>query len=293
MRTGSIPPVSRSGMALVLGALLFSQYAQAAAVYVQHPPSNAITGPALVSTAGLTYAAEADLQQGTFRATSTATAAASSIYSFTYAGISDLALTNLNASPVPIAAGNFVLQFEGTFAFSPGAAGTSEAGGQGLIVFSAARNCLHSDPACIPAVAGIGLNPGATYFNGAQTGLSDGVLDLTETNGATVNILQANVSGLRADLLMPVALLAPGDFLDIRLDILALATASNFASATTDFWNTARLSLVLPAGLTLSSNAATPLNWVSTVPAPAAVWLLGTGLLGILGLKWQRRPSAC
>ena len=46
---------------------------------------------------------------------------------------------------------------------------------------------------------------------------------------------------------------------------------------------------VLPAGVTLDNDSTVPLDWVTNVPVPAAVWLFGSAL-GLLG--WMKRKSA-
>jgi hypothetical protein len=81
--------------------------------------------------------------------------------------------------------------------------------------------------------------------------------------------------------------LGPGDFLSVNLDVLAIASSTGGAVATADFAKTATLSLLLPEGATLSSNAAEPLAWISTaspVPAPPVAWLMATGLLALVGV---------
>jgi hypothetical protein len=49
------------------------------------------------------------------------------------------------------------------------------------------------------------------------------------------------------------------------------------------------LGLVLPAGVTLDSDSTVPLDWVTNVPVPGAVWLFGSAL-ALLG--WMRRKAA-
>jgi hypothetical protein len=84
---------------------------------------------------------------------------------------------------------------------------------------------------------------------------------------------------------MPGVILAPGDHLDVSLHIFTGVNASNGPWAETDFFNTATLSLRVPAGAVLSSDARVPLDWISTVPAPPAAWLFAAGLLGMACLR--------
>lgn len=59
--------------------------------------------------------------------------------------------------------------------------------------------------------------------------------------------------------------------------------------AWTDFGNTAQLSLIVPEGVTWHSASGAFLV-PAPVPAPAALWLFGSGLLGLLGVGRRGRP---
>lgn len=98
---------------------------------------------------------------------------------------------------------------------------------------------------------------------------------------------------LSAVISAPVLVLQPGDSVAIFGSVVGTATAFGFFggsgySATTDFGNTAQLSLTLPPGFGLQS--AVPLDWVTLtpVPEPAPALLLAAGLAV---LAWRRRVS--
>lgn len=64
---------------------------------------------------------------------------------------------------------------------------------------------------------------------------------ITEGNGATVTVIQNDVAGLRANLVMPAITLNPNDQLEISLNLFTGANATNGTSSQNDFSNTARL----------------------------------------------------
>lgn len=53
-----------------------------------------------------------------------------------------------------------------------------------------------------------------------------------------------------------------------------------------DFGNTAKLNFILPEGVSFESQSQ---QLLTAVPVPAAVWLFGSGLLGLIGLGRQRK----
>ena len=53
-----------------------------------------------------------------------------------------------------------------------------------------------------------------------------------------------------------------------------------------DFGNTAKLNFLLPEGVSFESQSQ---QLLTSVPVPAAVWLFGSGLLGLVGLGRQRK----
>ncbi len=100
---------------------------------------------------------------------------------------------------------------------------------------------------------------------------------------------------LQVSIIAPELLLQPGDRLALAVNVTGTASGFSFDgslgySALTDFGNSARLRLALPAGFSLQSDL--PLNWVSTtaVPEPSVALLLALGLAGLAWRTRQRRP---
>ncbi len=66
-----------------------------------------------------------------------------------------------------------------------------------------------------------------------------------------------------------------------------LATIAE-GNASTDFYHTARISLIaLPQGASLTASGGT--YNVSAVPVPAAAWLFGSGLMGLIGIARRKK----
>lgn len=81
-------------------------------------------------------------------------------------------------------------------------------------------------------------------------------------------------------------------YLHATLDLFATTTDSGLA-AMIDATNTASLSLGLPPGIDVYDAGLMTLNdlsWVTVapVPVPAAVWLFGSGLIGLIGVARRR-----
>jgi hypothetical protein len=57
-------------------------------------------------------------------------------------------------------------------------------------------------------------------------------------------------------------------------------------NVTCDFGNTAKIGFILPEGVSFESQSQ---HLLTSVPVPTAVWLFGSGLLGLLGLGRQRK----
>lgn len=87
----------------------------------------------------------------------------------------------------------------------------------------------------------------------------------------------------------PELVILPGDTVFIGATMIGTATAFGFFggsgyTATTDFGNTALLSLVMPAGFSVQSTV--PLNWVTLTPvpepAPTAMLIAGLAVVALL-----------
>lgn len=63
----------------------------------------------------------------------------------------------------------------------------------------------------------------------------------------------------------------------------------NFQTATADFSNTAIVQVFLPEGATFTSDSGVFLTQTTPIPLPGAVWLLGSGLLGLAGWRKFRK----
>lgn len=115
--------------------------------------------------------------------------------------------------------------------------------------------------------------------------------------------------GVRVSLSVPIQ---DGDYLDIGGGAWAGATHAfleNFseleygetgevdaASGYVDFLNTAIFGIELPEGFTLEGADAPPSSIISTassspVPVPSAVWLFGSGLIGLIGVKRRAKGA--
>lgn len=284
-------PAGRAGVAattlLALGLSLFAAGAGGAEVFINRNGTE-LLDPAFVTSTGAEHNAEVDLQNGTVKAlVSVAVPAGFPIigHSLT-AGINDVYLVNAGASPIVASSGFLTLALDGAFSFVTAGSGGREAN----VYVNALLEAM-----LVPAQggstqfysAGIGTTHGWNDWQGFHS-------DFTEIaeDGGTVTVMQNNVSGLRADLAMPAITLNPNDTLRISLSLFTGINASNGLAATNDFFNTARLSLVLPPDAIVTSNTAVPLDWVSAeVPAPPAAWLLATGLAGIAGACRRRRAG--
>lgn len=283
------------GVILLMAGLSGAICAHSSTVYVRNPLGVTFSDP---SDVGLSfpgwYQAQANLNLGTFGALSSTSAipAGQGPFVFTYAGISSLLLTNTSVSSFfDIAFGNLSVHFDGTFGFAPGVAGPSEGTVQGVVSLSVAKNCLQSAPGCLSSVAGVSFGATASYSDPTSAPIFATSGPFLTEDGASVAVTQADTAGLQADLRMGAQRLGPGDFLSVNLDVLAITSATGGATATADFANTATISLLLPQGATLSSDASVPLAWISTaspVPAPPVAWMMASGLLALMGVARRR-----
>lgn len=113
-----------------------------------------------------------------------------------------------------------------------------------------------------------------------QVGFSD-----VSSGGFVLEGAPPTMDELLLTIVPPMIVVAPGQTLGIVISVSGTATAMPLLaggpgySATTDFGNTARLTLALPPGWGL--NSSTPLDWIATsaVPEPEPWQLLAIGLL--------------
>ena len=113
--------------------------------------------------------------------------------------------------------------------------------------------------------------------------------DLTGTSGFTATG-SADSTSMSVFLGFPAFMLASEQTLDINFSLQPGAFGGPLPGweATTDAFNSAQLSMKLPAGVTLQSSV--PLAWVTAapVPEPAVIWLFAAGLLGLWALARPR-----
>jgi hypothetical protein len=267
--------------ATALTFLLVSVSANAVTVFVQYDGSTILSDPASVSNSGSDFDVSANLQAGEFKGRAEG---ANTTDQNAYTGsLQDLVFTNNTGGVVVIGAGDFVAHVQGDYTFGTGPNQTIQV-----------NNGFQ-----------VRINGGAAILAGARHNLAVGYAlggspntftPLFEFNGAEVVLTTASVSQLIMDLVMPELTLMPGDTMAVAWNnsptVNTSATGGDPSSfAEFDFLTGANgmtFGLVLPAGVTLDSDSTVPLDWVTNVPVPGAVWLFGSAL-GLLG--WMRRKA--
>lgn len=160
-----------------------------------------------------------------------------------------------------------------------------------------ASNSYRSTLTFTSSVANDASNPVSTIFDSTKSD-SLSPINSEEFPGATYEILSATPDNLDAILRLTFPI-SVGDLLILNGSIAGTATAevaiNSFgdsleaiaSSGAVDFSNTATFKIYLPEGLSLEGDDPLINNIVvtSTVPVPGAVWLLLTGLLGLVGMS--------
>jgi len=271
-------------IAVSLAFILISTSAGAVTVYVQYDGSTVQTGPALVSASGADFDVSANLQSGEFKGraqgqgSTDQNAYSGSIFGF-------LNFTNNTGSQVVIGAGDFTARVQGDYTFG-GGPNQSSVMDAFLQVKIAGEPDYVASARQIVAIGTLIGNPGSTFT------------PLFQTNGASVLLTTASTSQLIMDLVMPELTLAAGATMQVAWASTPLVNTDpaqglpgNFAEA--DFFsgtNGLSLGLVLPAGVTLNNDSTVPLDWVTNaVPVPGAIWLFGSGLIGLMGLSKYKK----
>ena len=117
----------------------------------------------------------------------------------------------------------------------------------------------------------------------------DGTPNPTATAlGTVTNLAVIEPSQLHA-LLSVTVMAIPGNPISISAAMAATADAGIFASGLVGFDHTATLSIEAPPGFTFTSSSGVLLT--APVPVPAAVWMLGPGLVGLWRMR-RRLPSS-
>lgn len=129
-------------------------------------------------------------------------------------------------------------------------------------------------------VESAGVGPGGDVFGGAQP------LLLSQTAEHLAGV--ARVSFMAR----------PGDVIAFTGSLLGSVTAAYGpdqqwlpSSGTVDFLNTGRLSILMPQGYSLDSDAPLLRNVVQVVPEPGSWLLMGAGLALLLGLRRKQRSA--
>jgi len=265
-----------------------------------------ITDPAYVSLPGFV---EVDLQNGTFRSSSSISGyfEQPGMTQTSGGNASRIPFTNISNQTLVLSPGWFTANVRGTIAIDPATPFWNKSSTfveSGLYVtqydMSRPTHPVISMPSArirqLASIEGNVSGPGGT-----TTGTYSHEANRYENEGGLVQINDAVLAApsgfgvLDVDLIMPGMVLAPGDTFTWSFSLETVSMIEGYVGtstggASTDFFNTASLSIVLPAGfegaLSVDGVNPAPYSWISTVPLPASVWLLLSGFGLLLG--WAR-----
>jgi len=227
--------------------LRVSALAAAARVYVTDPSDVTTFDRSIATTAGPDHSATADMGAGTFAASAIALDSSAAVF----AGLFQVRLINNTGAPVTIAAGALRAHVEGTYSHPVLPSSSTATSASAFMSVSAQGAGLFTARA--DHQIGFQYDP-----DGNVIASVDNFRKVYEQNGATVDLASESPSGLDLDLVMPEIVVGPGVTLFLELQLLTTAQR-----ATSDFTTVpARLTLTLPEGATLDSDAAVPLTWV-------------------------------
>ncbi len=261
----------KQGLVKILAAtagIIYAGLGHSASVYVETPGDTIIDPLFAESISAGAYDVSADLIAGEFKNMSSATNDRFVVRSGIYEKVE---IRNAGALPITLPFGALRMSVEGTFS------------GVGAGIYPRNANVNSSYSAQV-----------GSFYSGTVVGLRvdrDGAeltLDEINNNGAIYSVTEASEGVLIAEVLMPAMEIEPDEILSIWYRLESWVAASE-GTTTADFSNTATLSLVLPAGALFDVNTSVPLDWVTTVPVPPAVWLFGSALAGLMGLVRRRR----
>jgi hypothetical protein len=111
-------------------------------------------------------------------------------------------------------------------------------------------------------------------------------------SGGNLIVAESSLDHLDMTLVAPTLTILPGTFIDVWFE-LRVTGASTVGIGAADFSNSAQFSLLVDPGVSLTSDAGVPLVWITTIPEPAAAWLFGGGLLGLLRVVRLRATPSC
>lgn len=259
-------PILRTSLAALALFMLPLQDASAASVFVRQSTFQTID-PLLATFTDASHTLSASLTAGRFasRASAVGLSLAFDADSGTF---ETLTVTNGNAFPFTIYRNTLRAHLEGTYSIVPPAIGTTT--GADLTSFFRVAT---SGPTGTIYSAEIDQQ---LRTNG-QPQFDSNLVTPTTQGGASVTIGEASFARTAVDFGMPTFTLAPGQSAEISARVLVRALRNSVA----DF-STAPGALVLswdlPSGVTLTTDATGPLNWV-TAPEPTTSGALSTGLL--------------
>jgi hypothetical protein len=211
--------------------------AASARVFAQHSGGPTVWEHDVASGMGAGYMTTADLAAGTFAARSGD--GASQLYA--YAGLHTIRFINHYPGPVTIAAGNVRLAYSGSYGHS-----------------SNAELATAQSTAVLSAV----VSPASSFDRWArlthQTQDGSSMTRVEDQMGGMVVIHEESSTSLSAELLLPELTIPSGQSLSISCSLQTSAV-----NGVSDFSTPAQLSLELPSGVSLDSNSAVPLAWVT------------------------------
>ncbi len=198
----------------------------------------------------------------------------------------DLSLRNGSAAPVHFDAGSIKLDVAASYARTPGAGFSGTVGNTLNAVFVIA---------IVAPDDTLRYSGNAFYQYRYSFDIGDPMPDIESidrTEGGFTMTSSKDASASHAELFSSGLDLLPGETMAIFMSVGASANVINLFggagfSATTDYGHTARLSMALPAGVSLDSPV--PLSWVTTaVPEPASWALMLGGVVGLAALRRRR-----
>ena len=252
--------------------------AAAPSVYVRHEGAREVD-PVAIGFADANHSASSNLATGSFRALATTPAAQA--VSSTGAGIeANLTFTNNNPFPFTIWEGSLGANFAGSYSVVP--PGPSIDTGADSNIFLAV---LTTGP---PATNYSVSLDHALRANGIPANDVNQVSPET-SGGASFLVTAASFTSFIAEVWMPTFTLQPGETMIVAFQIDAFAQRNSSAN----FFNPggAQLFFDLPAGISLTTNATTPLDWV-VVPEAGDPAMLVTGVAALLALAKRRNLLA-
>jgi hypothetical protein len=146
-------------------------------------------------------------------------------------------------------------------------------------------------------IAGTGVLP-STVSNVLEYDTVAAVLQLQDgAHSARAQFANMSLEGYTVpapNVPFPIDLLVTDSFsftgtLDVPFNFLLLATGANGASL--NLFDTAQLSFDLPPGVSVNTDGGFLQSGPAVVPEPSGLWLLGTGIVGLLGYGWRRKNA--